>query len=292
MADNSKPNSLQASYAKAKAGRACVDIALRCVALCGTAGYGEDELLEKWARDAKILDIFEGTQQIQLLIIARQLLGKSSAELRVNSKTRPVAVLGGNRIPFARSNGAYAKASNQDMLTAALDGLVDRVGPRRRADRRDGRRRRPQAQPRLQPDARVRSGLEAGARDVRLRRRPGVRHRPRGGHPGRQQDRPRPGRLGDRRRRRHHLRRADRPQRRPPRDPAGGEQREVQPGACEGADQVPPGDGRARDPAQRRAPHRPLDGRAHGDHGHRMGRDARGAGRARGSQPPEPRGRV
>jgi acetyl-CoA C-acetyltransferase len=44
----------------------------------------------------------------------------------MNSKTRRVAVLGGNRIPFARSNGAYAKASNQDMLTAALDGLVDR----------------------------------------------------------------------------------------------------------------------------------------------------------------------
>ena len=38
MADNSKPNSLQASMAKAKAGRACVDIALRCVALCGSAG--------------------------------------------------------------------------------------------------------------------------------------------------------------------------------------------------------------------------------------------------------------
>jgi acyl-CoA dehydrogenase len=82
MADNSKPNSLQASYAKAKAGRASVDIALRCVALCGSVGYGEDELLEKWARDAKILDIFEGTQQIQLLIIARQLLGKTSQELR------------------------------------------------------------------------------------------------------------------------------------------------------------------------------------------------------------------
>jgi acyl-CoA dehydrogenase len=82
MADNSKPNSLQASYAKAKAGRSCVDIALRCVRLCGSRGYGEELLLEKWARDGKILDIFEGTQQIQLLIIARQLLGKSSAELR------------------------------------------------------------------------------------------------------------------------------------------------------------------------------------------------------------------
>ena len=41
---------------------------------------------------------------------------------------RRVAVLGGNRIPFARSEGAYADASNQDMFTAALSGLVDRFG--------------------------------------------------------------------------------------------------------------------------------------------------------------------
>jgi acyl-CoA dehydrogenase len=82
LADNGRPNSLQASMAKAKAGRTAVDVALACIELCGATGYGEDELLEKWARDAKILDIFEGTQQIQLLIIARQLLGKTSAELR------------------------------------------------------------------------------------------------------------------------------------------------------------------------------------------------------------------
>jgi acyl-CoA dehydrogenase len=82
MADNGKPNSLQASMAKAKAGRTCVEVTLGCVELCGSVGYAENELLEKWARDSKILDIFEGTQQIQLLIVARQLLGKSSAELR------------------------------------------------------------------------------------------------------------------------------------------------------------------------------------------------------------------
>jgi acyl-CoA dehydrogenase len=82
MADNGKPNSLQASMAKAKAGRSCVEIALACVELCGALGYSEELLLEKWARDAKILDIFEGTQQIQLLIVARQLLGKGSKELR------------------------------------------------------------------------------------------------------------------------------------------------------------------------------------------------------------------
>ncbi len=82
MADNRKPNSLHASIAKAKAGRTGTEIALRCVALCGAIGYGEGELLEKWARDAKILDLFEGTQEIQLLIIARLLLGKASTELK------------------------------------------------------------------------------------------------------------------------------------------------------------------------------------------------------------------
>ncbi|BBX19200.1 acetyl-CoA C-acetyltransferase [Mycolicibacterium duvalii] len=43
-----------------------------------------------------------------------------------SNSTRRVAILGGNRIPFARSDGAYAKASNQDMFTAVLDGLADR----------------------------------------------------------------------------------------------------------------------------------------------------------------------
>ena len=46
----------------------------------------------------------------------------------MQSKTRPVAVVGGNRIPFARSNTVYAGVSNQEMLTAAIDGLVDRFG--------------------------------------------------------------------------------------------------------------------------------------------------------------------
>src|SRR3712207_7203334 len=41
---------------------------------------------------------------------------------------RKAAIVGGNRIPFARSNSKYAQASNQDMLTATLDGLVARFG--------------------------------------------------------------------------------------------------------------------------------------------------------------------
>jgi acyl-CoA dehydrogenase len=82
MADNRIPNSLQASMAKAKAGRTVTEVTSRCVELCGAVGYAETDLLEKWARDAKILDIFEGTQQIQMLVVARRVLGKSSAELR------------------------------------------------------------------------------------------------------------------------------------------------------------------------------------------------------------------
>jgi acyl-CoA dehydrogenase len=82
MADNGKPNSMEASMAKAKAGRTCVNVSLACVELAGATGYAETELLEKWARDSKILDIFEGTQQIQLLVVARRIIGYSSKELK------------------------------------------------------------------------------------------------------------------------------------------------------------------------------------------------------------------
>ncbi len=82
MADNKEPNSLQASMSKAKAGRSASDITLKAVELAGSLGYSQHLLLEKWARDSKILDIFEGTQQIQQLIVARRVLGLSSAQLK------------------------------------------------------------------------------------------------------------------------------------------------------------------------------------------------------------------
>lgn len=82
MADNGRPNNMEASMCKAKAGRVGNSITLRCVELCGALGYSETELLEKWSRDSKILDIFEGTQQIQLLVVARRMLELGSKELR------------------------------------------------------------------------------------------------------------------------------------------------------------------------------------------------------------------
>ena len=82
QADNAIPNSKEASMGKAKAARVASDITLKAVELAGTTGYSEQTLLEKWARDSKILDIFEGTQQIQQLVVARRLLGLSSTELK------------------------------------------------------------------------------------------------------------------------------------------------------------------------------------------------------------------
>src|ERR1700754_1524454 len=82
QADNDIPNSKEASMGKAKAARVATDITLKAVEMAGTTGYSEETLLEKWARDSKILDIFEGTQQIQQLVVARRLLGLSSAELK------------------------------------------------------------------------------------------------------------------------------------------------------------------------------------------------------------------
>jgi acyl-CoA dehydrogenase len=47
----------------------------------GPLGYSRSVLLEKWMRDAKITDIYEGTQQVNQMIVARNILGYSSAEL-------------------------------------------------------------------------------------------------------------------------------------------------------------------------------------------------------------------
>ena len=81
MLDVGQRNSLEASMAKAKAGKAVTLITQKAVELLGPIGYSRKELLEKWMRDAKINDIFEGTQQINLLIIARRILDYSSKQL-------------------------------------------------------------------------------------------------------------------------------------------------------------------------------------------------------------------
>jgi acyl-CoA dehydrogenase len=81
MMDNGLRNNLEASMAKAKAGLVVTQITQKAVEMLGPLGYSRELLLEKWMRDAKINDIFEGTQQINQLIVARRILGYSSKEL-------------------------------------------------------------------------------------------------------------------------------------------------------------------------------------------------------------------
>jgi len=82
MADNKKPNALESSMSKVKAGDVTTKVTQKAVELMGPLGYSREFLLEKWFRDAKITDIYEGTGQINRLVVARQILGYSGRELR------------------------------------------------------------------------------------------------------------------------------------------------------------------------------------------------------------------
>jgi acyl-CoA dehydrogenase len=82
MADNKKSNALESSMSKVKAGDVTTRITQKAVEILGPIGYTREFLLEKWMRDAKITDIYEGTGQINRLVVARQILGYSGSELR------------------------------------------------------------------------------------------------------------------------------------------------------------------------------------------------------------------
>jgi len=81
LADERKANTIAASMCKVKAGDVVVKITQRAVELMGPLGYSREYLLEKWFRDAKINDLYEGTGQINRLIVARRILEYSRHEL-------------------------------------------------------------------------------------------------------------------------------------------------------------------------------------------------------------------
>ena len=82
MADNRRSNVKEASMAKVRGGDVVTKITQKAVEMMGPLGYSRDLLLEKWFRDAKISDIYEGTGQINRLIVARNILGYRGSELR------------------------------------------------------------------------------------------------------------------------------------------------------------------------------------------------------------------
>lgn len=81
LSDTKKPNNLESSICKAKGGEVCRTIPQAAMELLGGMAVSHDHLVEKYLRDGRISDIYEGTGQIQRLIIAREILGYSSEEL-------------------------------------------------------------------------------------------------------------------------------------------------------------------------------------------------------------------
>jgi len=81
MMDEKKPNNLEASMGKMRAGDISVRITQKAIELLGPLGYSREHLIEKWFRDAKVNDLYEGTGQINRLIIARRILDYGRKEL-------------------------------------------------------------------------------------------------------------------------------------------------------------------------------------------------------------------
>ena len=81
LADGGKPNNLESSVCKAKTGAAVREITQCCIEILGPMGVSREHLLEKWFRDVRITDIYEGTGEMQRMITARSLLGYTRAEL-------------------------------------------------------------------------------------------------------------------------------------------------------------------------------------------------------------------
>jgi acyl-CoA dehydrogenase len=81
LLDARQPNALESSMSKVKAGKAVTEITQRAVEILGPLGYSREWLVEKWMRDAKINDIFEGTGQINRMVVARRILNYTRKEL-------------------------------------------------------------------------------------------------------------------------------------------------------------------------------------------------------------------
>jgi acyl-CoA dehydrogenase len=82
LLDAGQENQLESSMCKVKAGKAVTWVTQKAVELLGPLGYTTELLAEKWLRDAKINDIYEGTGQINTLIVARLILGYSRTQLK------------------------------------------------------------------------------------------------------------------------------------------------------------------------------------------------------------------
>ena len=74
MADEGVPNAKEASMAKAYAAKVAMKVCTDAVQVMGAHGLEQHHFVEKWYRDIKVFDIFEGTGQIQRIVISKRIL--------------------------------------------------------------------------------------------------------------------------------------------------------------------------------------------------------------------------
>ena len=125
LSDQGQPNNLEASICKAKAGAAVREITQGCIELLGPMGVSREHLLEKWFRDVRITDIYEGTGQIQRLIIARTILGYGREELKYGRRRAESRAASATR---AGAEVLHLHALARGELAARLDPRLDHVG--------------------------------------------------------------------------------------------------------------------------------------------------------------------
>lgn len=111
MADSRIPNSKEASMSKAYAPQAALRACIGAIEIMGPEGYSKEHLVEKWYRDIKVYDIFEGTGQINRVVISRQILGRLDQEpSTADAKAQPSR--GGNGAQRSRGGSvAVQKAA-------------------------------------------------------------------------------------------------------------------------------------------------------------------------------------
>ena len=100
---NEGPGKIDSSIAKAMGGGLARKATQTCIAILGACGLSAEHLAEKWFRDARIFDIYEGTGEIQRLIIARDLLGLLAEGAELDAKLRGSASVSWSRTRPSRT---------------------------------------------------------------------------------------------------------------------------------------------------------------------------------------------
>src|SRR5207249_567201 len=116
MLDHGMPMNKEASMAKLMAADTAMDVTTDAVQILGGTGYMRDEPVEKWMRDAKVFQIWEGTSQIQRLVISREEIGELQAFFAIASTFVGSSSSDRKSLRYSRSTFSYSVNSLSDIV--------------------------------------------------------------------------------------------------------------------------------------------------------------------------------